>query len=68
MIKYDKLFVLLKERGYNTYRIRKEKVIGQSTLQALPSGEGKLDPKTIDKHCGLLKCQPGDIMEWVPDE
>lgn len=22
----------------------------------------------IDKICGELKCQPGDIMEWVEDE
>ena len=31
-IKYDKLFALLKEKGYTTYRIRKEGLLGQGTL------------------------------------
>jgi len=31
-IRYDKLFALLKEKGYSTYRIRQEKLIGQGTL------------------------------------
>lgn len=22
----------------------------------------------LDKLCRLLECQPGDILEWVPDE
>lgn len=23
---------------------------------------------TIDKVCALFQCQPGDLMEWIPDE
>ncbi len=65
MIKYDKLFEKFKENGYTTYRIRKEKIIGQSTLTALKNGTGGLDHKTIDKLCGLFKCQPNDIMEYI---
>lgn len=67
-IKYDKLFNLLTEKGYTTYRIRKEKLIGQSTLTALRSGSGRLDAVTIERLCGVLECQPGDIMEYVPDK
>lgn len=66
-IKYDKLFSLLKTMGYTTYRIRKEKVLGQGTLTALKNGSGGLDPKTIEKLCQLLHCQPGDLMEYVDD-
>ena len=65
MIKYDKLFELFKDNGYTTYRIRQEKIIGQSTLQALKNGTGGLDHKTIDKLCDLFNCQPNDIMEFV---
>ena len=65
---YDKLFSLLKERGYTTYKIRKENLIGQGTLTAIKNGTGGLDAKTISKLCALLDCQPGDIMEFVPDE
>jgi len=66
-IKYDKLFALLKEKGYNTTRIRRENIIGQGTLTAIKNGTGGLDAKTISKLCALLDCQPGDIMEYVAD-
>lgn len=67
MIKYDKLFALLKDRGYTTYRIRKEKLIGEGTLTALRNGTGGLDSKTLNRLCAVLKCQPGELMEYVED-
>lgn len=67
-IKYDKLFSLLKEKGYTTYKIRKENLIGQGTMTAIRNGTGGLDAKTISKICALLDCQPGDILEYVPDD
>jgi putative transcriptional regulator len=64
---YNKLFDLLKEKGYTTYRIRQEKLIGQATLTALKNGTGGLDAKTIGRLCEVLDCQPGDLMEYVKD-
>ena len=29
---------------------------------------GDIDTRTISKLCKLLDCQPGDILEYVPDE
>lgn len=66
-IVYSKLFDLLKEKGYTTYRIRKEKLIGQATLTALKNGTGGLDAKTIARLCEVLDCQPGDMMEYVKE-
>lgn len=66
-IVYTKLFALLKEKGYTTYKIRKEKLIGQGTLTALKNGTGGLDAKTIARLCEVLNCQPGDIMEYVKE-
>ncbi len=66
-IKYDKLFALLKEKGWNSTRIRNENLIGQGTLTNLRNGKGGLDHKTIDRICRVLDCQPGDIMEYVPE-
>jgi len=66
-IKYDKVFALLREKGYTTYRIRKEKIMGEATLQKLRDG-GDIDTRTIAKLCALLECQPGDIMEYTPEE
>ncbi|MDL2248381.1 helix-turn-helix transcriptional regulator [Tyzzerella sp. OttesenSCG-928-J15] len=67
-IVYDKLLKMLKDKGYSTYRIRQEKLIGQGTLTALKNGTGGLDAKTLARLCKVLNCQPGDIMEYVPDD
>lgn len=67
-ISYKKLFGLLEKNGWTTYRIRKEKLIGQGTLTALKNGTGGLDSKTIARICKTLNCQPGDIMEYIDDE
>ncbi len=66
-IKYDKLLALLTEKGYTSYRIRKENIIGQGTLTAIKNGTGGLDHRSIAKLCHILECQPGDLMEYVED-
>ena len=64
-IVYDKLFQMLKDNGYTTYKIRQDKLIGQATLTALKNGTGGLDHKTIARLCETFDCQPGDLMEYV---
>lgn len=66
--KYDKLFELLKERGITTYKIRKDNLISQAALTKMKSEEGNIDTRTLERLCSFLKCQPGDIMEFVEDE
>lgn len=67
-IKYDKLLALLKEKGYTTYRIRKENIMSQSAWQKIRTGTGDIDTRTIKKLCQVLNCQPGDIMEYVRED
>ena len=52
----------LKEKGYTTSRIRKEKILGESTLQALREGK-PISWSNIDTLCTLLECQPSDLIE-----
>lgn len=66
-ISYKKLLNLLEKNGWTTYKIRKERLIGQGTLTALKNETGGLDSKTLSRLCEVLNCQPGDIMEYVPD-
>lgn len=66
--KYDKLLKLLKEKGYTSYRIRQENIISQAALTKMKSGEGNIDTRTLERLCSFLHCQPGDIMEYVPDD
>ena len=56
----------LKAKGYTTYILRKENILSQSTLQKLREGKG-LSWETIERRCGLLECQPGDLMEYVQE-
>ena len=53
----------LKSAGYTTYKIRKENLFGQATLQQFRRGE-IVSWGNIDKLCQLLDCQPGDIVEY----
>ena len=53
----------LKQNGYSTYRIRKEKLIGESTLQKIRQGL-PVSLENIETLCGLLHCQPGDIIRF----
>lgn len=60
------IMAALKEKGYTSTRIRNEKLIGQSYLQQIRHDE-IVSWKTIDTICTLLQCQPGDILEHVPE-
>lgn len=53
----------LKEKGYSTYRMRKDKVFSESTLQAFRTGV-LVSYDTIGKLCELLGCDVGDILEY----
>ena len=67
MIVYTKLLRLLEEKGYTTYKIRKTGLLGQETLRNLRNGIKGIDYITVNKLCKALDCQPGDLMEYVPD-
>ena len=66
-IVYGKLLNMMKEKGITSYTIRQNNIIGQATLKKIKNG-GDIDTRTISKLCKLLDCQPGDILEYVPDE
>jgi len=43
--------------------------IRPNTISALWHGTSKrLEIEHIDKLCSALNCQPGDLLEYVPDE
>ena len=53
----------LKDHGFSTYRLRKDRVFGESTISQLRNGE-IVYGKTLEKLCSILECQPGDIIEF----
>lgn len=60
------VLMALKDAGYSSYKLRKEKIIGERTLQQFRNGE-IVSAEQLAKVCELLKCQPGDILEYAPD-
>ncbi len=57
----------LKDAGYTQYILKKEGYLGGQDIQKLREGI-VLGTIGIDKLCGLLHCQPGTILEWIPDD
>ena len=56
----------LKAAGYNTGRLRREKIMGEATIQKLREGE-LVSWKNVETLCRLLCCQPGDIVAYTDD-
>jgi putative transcriptional regulator len=67
VISFEKAFELMKKNGLTTYKVRKDKIIGQGSLTKLKRNE-PVTTQTIEKLCEVLKCQPGDLMEYIPAE
>lgn len=66
MIRYKtNLQQRLKEAGYSTYRLRKEKLLPESTIQKLRTGNTTITLESLNVVCSILRCQPGDILEWA---
>ena len=57
----------LKNNGYSTYRLRNDKLMGEAQIQKIRSGE-IASKESLNTVCKLLGCQPGDFLEYVPDE
>jgi len=66
VIKYDRLFALMEQKGVKQITLRTQGVHPR-TFQKLANSE-LIRSDTIDQFCRLLDCQPGDIMEYVPDQ
>ena len=67
-INYSKLLKILDEKGISSYAItKKDKIIGQATWKKIHEN-GHIDTRTIDALCKYLNCQPGDILEYIPDK
>ena len=53
----------LKARGYNTNRLRKEKLLSEGVLQSLRT-KSYISMDNLAKLCALLDCQPSDLIVY----
>lgn len=64
MIRYINVLERLKDAGYTQTRLKREHIIGNSSIDCIRNGES-VTLNTIDIICQLLHCQPGDILEFI---
>ena len=57
----------LAENGYTCNRMRKEKILSESTMQNIRRGKN-ITTETLNTICIILKCQPSDIIEINPTD
>lgn len=65
-IKFIKLQTLLDNQGRKWQYLR-DSGISPGIVNKMKTGKGDVSTATIERVCELLNCQPGDIMEYVPD-
>lgn len=56
----------LKNKGFTTYKIRRDGLFGGADVQKMLNGE-PLGINGLSRLCELLHRQPGEILEWIPD-
>lgn len=66
-ISFLKLEKLLNKKGKKWQYLR-DSGISPGIVAKMKDQSGHIDTRTIQKVCMLLDCQPGDIMEYIPDE
>ena len=68
MIHYSiDVLAALKEAGYTQTFLRKENILSGRSVDNLRSGK-PTTWETLNVLCELLRCQPGDILEWTPGD
>lgn len=54
----------LADAGYTAYRVRKENIMAEGTMQKLRKGSTSISLDTLGKLCELLNVQPADLIEY----
>lgn len=56
----------LKEKGFHPYKLRKEKLLAEGTIQKLRENK-PISWGNIEKICFLLDCQPDYFIQYIKD-
>lgn len=67
MIVYYKLNILLSERKITKTQLCKDTGISTNVVSKISKNE-VFKTDTLNRICEYLQVQPGEIMEWIPDE
>lgn len=67
MIIFDKLWILMEQKGMSTYKLREVCGIDSKTIRRLKANDN-IETKTLNKLCTILDCKLEDIAQYVPDK
>lgn len=67
MISYENLWKVMKARGVTQYALINKYKISPAQITRLKRNES-VSTHTIEVFCKILKCQVGDIMEYIEDD
>ena len=66
-----KLKEVLKARGWTAYQLAKESGLTVPAVYRLARQKvqlGRVEGDTLNRFCAALECQPGDLLEYIPDK
>jgi len=66
MIVFDKLWLIMEQKGVSAYFLREKAGIDSKTIRRLKANDN-IETKTLDRLCEALDCRLEDIAEYVPD-
>ena len=66
VIKFDRLWVTMEQKGVSTYWLREKCGIDRKTIRRLRANEN-METKTLNKLCTALDCSLEDIAEFIKD-
>ena len=67
MISYAKLWALMATRNMPKTQLLADKIVVGQSYTNLVRGQS-MTMRTLDRLCSYLGCQPGEILEYFPDE
>lgn len=67
VIVFNKLWIVMQEKGISTYLLREKCGIDSKTIRRLRANDN-METKTLNKLCSALDCRLEDIAEYIPDE
>lgn len=66
MIRFDRLWITMEQKGVSTYWLRERCGIDSKTIRRLRANDN-IETKTLDRLCQALDCSLQDIAEYVED-
>jgi DNA-binding Xre family transcriptional regulator len=66
-IKYFKLLDMLNKKGISKGELQKMAGFSSATMAKISSNKS-INLSVISAICAALNCQPGDLLEYIPDE